>query len=99
MVFQNSGIFIINKPFQWTSNDVIRKIKSNCKFKKIGHAGTLDPLATGILPILVNDSTKYFDYFQTFKKSYLAEIKFGFLPPLMIWKVTLMQKQIIYLKI
>ena len=78
MVFQNSGIFIINKPFQWTSNDVIRKIKSNCKFKKIGHAGTLDPLATGILPILVNDSTKYFDYFQTFKKSYLAEIKFGF---------------------
>ena len=78
MAFQNSGIFIINKPFQWTSNDVIRKIKSNCKFKKIGHAGTLDPLATGILPILVNDSTKYFDYFQTFKKSYLAEIKFGF---------------------
>ena len=78
MTFQNSGIFIINKPFQWTSNDVIRKIKSNCKFKKIGHAGTLDPLATGILPILVNDSTKYFDYFQTFKKSYLAEIKFGF---------------------
>ena len=78
MAFQNSGIFIINKPFQWTSNDVIRKLKSNCKFKKIGHAGTLDPLATGILPILVNDSTKYFDYFQTFKKSYLAEIKFGF---------------------
>ena len=78
MIFQNSGIFIINKPYQWTSNDVIRKIKSNYKFKKIGHAGTLDPLATGILPILVNDSTKYFDYFQTFKKSYLAEIKFGF---------------------
>ena len=78
MIFQNSGIFIINKPYQWTSNDVIRKIKSNNKFKKIGHAGTLDPLATGILPILVNDSTKYFDYFQTFKKSYLAEIKFGF---------------------
>ena len=65
MIFQNSGIFIINKPYQWTSNDVIRKIKSNYKFKKIGHAGTLDPLATGILPILVNDSTKYFDYFQS----------------------------------
>lgn len=77
MNFIQSGIIIANKPYQWTSNDVIRKIKSNYKFKKIGHAGTLDPLATGILPILVNDATKYFDYFQNFKKSYLAEIKFG----------------------
>ena len=77
MNFIQSGILIANKPYQWTSNDVIRKIKSNFKFKKIGHAGTLDPLATGILPILVNDATKYFDYFQNFKKSYLAEIKFG----------------------
>lgn len=77
MNFIQSGIIIANKPYQWTSNDVIRKIKSNYKFKKIGHAGTLDPLATGILPLLVNDATKYFDYFQNFKKSYLAEIKFG----------------------
>tara|TARA_B100001996_G_scaffold109221_5_gene82629 strand:- start:4369 stop:5253 length:885 start_codon:yes stop_codon:yes gene_type:complete len=77
MTFLESGIIIVDKPYQWTSNDVIRKIKSKNKFKKIGHAGTLDPLATGILPILINDSTKYFDYFQNFKKSYLAEIKFG----------------------
>ena len=79
MKFLESGILLIDKPYQWTSNDVLRKIKSKYKFNKIGHAGTLDPLATGILPILVNNSTKYFDYFQNFKKSYLTEIKFGYL--------------------
>ena len=78
MKFLESGILLIDKPYQWTSNDVLRKIKSKYNFNKIGHAGTLDPLATGILPILVNNSTKYFDYFQKFKKSYLTEIKFGF---------------------
>ena len=78
MKFLESGILLIDKPYQWTSNDVLRKIKSKYNFNKIGHAGTLDPLATGILPILVNNSTKYFDYFQNFKKSYLTEIKFGF---------------------
>ena len=78
MKFLESGILLIDKPYQWTSNDVLRKIKSKYNFNKIGHAGTLDPLATGILPILINNSTKYFDYFQNFKKSYLTEIKFGF---------------------
>tara|TARA_B100000676_G_scaffold283190_1_gene309696 strand:+ start:6652 stop:7536 length:885 start_codon:yes stop_codon:yes gene_type:complete len=77
MKFNESGILLINKPINWTSNDVIRQIKSKYQFNKIGHAGTLDPLASGILPILINDSTRYFNYFQTFKKSYLAEIKFG----------------------
>ena len=77
MKFLESGILLINKPVNWTSSDVIRKIKSKNQFRKIGHAGTLDPLATGILPILLNDSTRYFNYFQNFKKSYLAEIKFG----------------------
>ena len=78
MKFLESGILLIDKPYQWTSNDVLRKIKSKYNFNKIGHAGTLDPLATGILPILVNNSTKYFDYFQNFNKSYFTEIKFGF---------------------
>ena len=78
MNFHKSGIFIINKPYKLTSNDVLRKIKSRYKFRKIGHAGTLDPLATGILPLLINDTTKYFNYFQTFMKSYIAEIRFGY---------------------
>ena len=45
-MFENqSGILLINKPINWTSNDVIKKLKSNFNIKKIGHAGTLDPLA------------------------------------------------------
>jgi len=43
MKFLESGILLIDKPYQWTSNDVLRKIKSKYNFNKIGHAGTLDP--------------------------------------------------------
>lgn len=78
MIFNKNGLFIVNKPINWTSNDVIRKLKSLHKFNKIGHAGTLDPLATGILPILINKATKYFDYFLKLNKTYLAEITFGY---------------------
>jgi tRNA pseudouridine55 synthase len=78
MIFIKNGLFIVNKPINWTSNDVIRKIKSLYKFNKIGHAGTLDPLATGILPILINKATKYFDHFLKLDKTYLAEITFGY---------------------
>ena len=58
----NDGFLMINKPLNWTSNDVVKKIKSFDKSLKIGHGGTLDPLATGILPILINSATKYFEY-------------------------------------
>ena len=58
-----NGILLVNKSINWTSNDVIRKLKSDFRVKKIGHAGTLDPLAKGVLPILINGATKYFDYF------------------------------------
>ena len=78
MTFSKNGLLIINKPINWTSNDVLRKLKSIEKFHRIGHAGTLDPLATGILPILINKATKYFDYFLKLNKTYLAEITFGY---------------------
>lgn len=78
-MFENqSGILLINKPINWTSNDVIKKLKSNFNIKKIGHAGTLDPLAKGLLPVLINKGTKYFDHFLNFRKTYIAEITFGF---------------------
>jgi len=77
MTFNKNGLLLIDKPLKWTSNDVIRKLKSLVLFKKIGHAGTLDPLATGLLPILINDATKYFDYFLKLRKKYVAEITFG----------------------
>jgi tRNA pseudouridine55 synthase len=73
-----SGILLVNKPINWTSNDVIKKLKSVFKIKKIGHAGTLDPLAKGVLPILINSATKYFDYFLNLNKIYLSEITFGY---------------------
>ena len=73
----NNGFLIINKPLNWTSNDVVKKIKSLDKSLKIGHGGTLDPLATGILPILFNSATKYFEYFLHLNKIYEAEITFG----------------------
>tara|TARA_B110000196_G_scaffold4109_1_gene3614 strand:+ start:1740 stop:2627 length:888 start_codon:yes stop_codon:yes gene_type:complete len=78
MTFSKNGLLIVNKPINWTSNDVLRKLKSLEKFHRIGHAGTLDPLATGILPILINKATKYFDYFLKLNKTYLAEITFGY---------------------
>jgi len=78
MTFLKNGLLIVNKPINWTSNDVLRKLKSIDKFKRIGHGGTLDPLATGILPILINKATKYFDYFLKLNKTYLAEITFGY---------------------
>ncbi len=73
-----NGILLVNKSINWTSNDVIRKLKSDFRVKKIGHAGTLDPLAKGVLPILINGATKYFDYFLNLNKIYIAEITFGF---------------------
>ena len=73
----NNGFLIINKPLNWTSNDVVKKIKSLDKSLKIGHGGTLDPLATGILPILFNSATKYFEYFLHLNKIYEADITFG----------------------
>lgn len=73
----DQNIILINKPYGWTSYDVVRYIKKNKKFKKIGHAGTLDPMATGLLILLTNEYTKKFSEFQNFPKTYEAEITFG----------------------
>jgi tRNA pseudouridine55 synthase len=76
----SENILLIDKEVGWTSNDVVRKLKAVLKskgVKKIGHAGTLDPFATGLLVILLNEGTKMFDTFQNVKKEYIAEIEFG----------------------
>ena len=62
--------YLIHKPKFWTSFDVVKKIKNLGKFKKIGHAGTLDPLATGLLILCVGKYTKKIDYFQELPKTY-----------------------------
>lgn len=71
------GIIIINKPKGITSNDVVQKIRKILGTKQIGHCGTLDPLATGVLPILVGQGTKISKYLVEHNKTYIATIQLG----------------------
>lgn len=69
--------YVINKPKEWSSFDVVKKIRNMGRFKKIGHAGTLDPLATGILIMCVGKYTKKIDYFQSLPKTYTGKLILG----------------------
>jgi tRNA pseudouridine55 synthase len=69
--------YLIHKPLTWTSFDVVKKLKNLGRFKKIGHAGTLDPLATGLLIICVGKHTKKIDYFQSLPKTYIGTLVLG----------------------
>lgn len=69
--------YVINKPREWSSFDVVKKIRNLGRFKKIGHAGTLDPLATGILIMCVGKYTKKIDYFQSLPKTYIGKLVLG----------------------
>ncbi|ATZ17959.1 tRNA pseudouridine(55) synthase TruB [Mesoplasma melaleucae] len=70
-----SGIIILNKPSGLSTNHLIQKIKRKLNIKKIGHAGTLDPLATGVVICLVNGGTKLSDYFLNENKAYEVTMK------------------------
>ena len=70
------GIIIINKEKNWTSNDIVQKLKG-ILHEKIGHTGTLDPQATGVLPILVGKGTGLSKYLINHDKEYIATIKLG----------------------
>ncbi len=70
-------VFCVNKPINWTSNDVVQFIKYKYGFKKVGHGGTLDPLATGVLIIGVNEGTKELSTSIQDDKTYIADITFG----------------------
>lgn len=72
-----SGVLPVYKPSGIGSFDVIRGLKKRFRFDKIGHAGTLDPLAEGVLPILVNEASKAFDYLLASDKIYRAVIRLG----------------------
>ena len=71
------GILIINKPEGFTSQDVVSKVKKILNIKKAGHTGTLDPMATGVLPILLNEYTKLSKYLIEHDKTYIAELVLG----------------------
>jgi tRNA pseudouridine55 synthase len=70
-------VILINKPLKWTSFDVANKLKRACKFKKIGHAGTLDPLATGLLILCTGKKTKQIDTYQAQEKEYTGTFVLG----------------------
>lgn len=74
----NNGIVAINKPNGWTSFDVVNKIKHMVKPNKVGHLGTLDPMATGVLLVTVGKATKLFDIMQEKTKTYIATFCFGY---------------------
>ncbi len=77
-IIQKSGFLLINKPKEWTSHDVVGYLRGMTKIKKIGHAGTLDPFATGLLIVGVGrESTKRLDEFKGMRKRYLATVKLG----------------------
>ena len=71
------GILIVNKPKGYTSQDVVSKTKKILDVKKAGHTGTLDPMATGVLPILIGNYTKLSKYLIEHNKTYIAKIKLG----------------------
>lgn len=72
-----NGIIIIDKPQDFTSHDVIAKLRGMLKMRKMGHSGTLDPMATGILPIFLGNATKASDFHGVTCKEYVATFKLG----------------------
>ena len=70
-------VLLINKPLPWTSFDVVNKLRYKLKTKKIGHAGTLDPLATGLLIICVGKMTKRIEEFMGQEKEYTGKFVLG----------------------
>jgi tRNA pseudouridine55 synthase len=72
-----NGIISVIKPLKWTSMEVVRQIKRLTHQKKVGHAGTLDPQATGVLPICFGQATRVMEYLVDSSKSYMALIHLG----------------------
>lgn len=79
--FEEGRVILINKPLGWTSFDVIRKLRSIIKIKKIGHAGTLDPLATGLLIVCTGKFTKKINEYMAAEKEYTGTFTLGATTP------------------
>jgi len=72
------GVVIIDKPSGWTSHDVVAKVRNIVKAKKVGHTGTLDPFATGVLPLTLGKATRLTGYFLASDKIYHGIMRFGY---------------------
>jgi tRNA pseudouridine55 synthase len=80
-IFEEGQLLLINKPLRWTSFDAVNKIRSLIKVKKVGHAGTLDPLATGLLIICTGKFTKKINEYMAQEKEYTGTFTLGATTP------------------
>jgi tRNA pseudouridine55 synthase len=80
-IFDEGQMLLINKPIEWTSFDVVRKIRSMVHIRKVGHAGTLDPLATGLLILCTGKFTKRINEYMSQEKEYTGTITLGAITP------------------
>jgi tRNA pseudouridine55 synthase len=71
------GIVIVDKPTDWTSQDVVSKLRGVFQTRRIGHGGTLDPMATGVLPVFVGRATRAVEFFEHAEKTYEAVLRLG----------------------
>jgi len=79
--FEEGKLILINKPLDWTSFDVVRKIRALIRIKKVGHAGTLDPLATGLLIVCTGKFTKRINEYMAREKEYTGTFTVGAITP------------------
>ena len=73
-----NGVIVVDKPADWTSHDVVNRLRRIAGTKKVGHLGTLDPLATGVLPLLLNRATRLAQFYTGNDKIYEGTIRFGY---------------------
>jgi tRNA pseudouridine55 synthase len=73
-----NGVLVADKPATWTSHDVVNKVRRLAGTKKVGHLGTLDPMATGVLPLLIGRATRLAQFFGKAGKVYEGTVEFGF---------------------
>lgn len=89
-----NGILNVYKPKGYTSRDVVNIVKKIYSTKKVGHAGTLDPNATGVLPICIGKATKLVEYIQSMGKTYIGECEFGIATDTLdIWGNSILHKK------
>ncbi len=79
--FEEGQVLLIDKPLHWTSFDIVRKMRNAIKIKKVGHAGTLDPLATGLLIVCTGKFTKKINEYMAQEKEYTGSITLGAITP------------------
>lgn len=72
-----SGVIVLDKPKGMSSNDAVQRVKRLFSARKVGHTGSLDPLATGVLPLCLGDATKFSQYLLTSDKTYVATLRLG----------------------